>query len=132
MSTSFITRRRNLLEPKPKRSREPFYFGDIFSVDLILGLLMILPMMAIVGMMIFYVIPTFQNHNNLMASVRAECGFSPSQAARGEGLRFADGSVGFVTMKESGKKVPVEVVRTEKQLAFTNFESHETLCSIKL
>jgi predicted RNA-binding protein with TRAM domain len=54
------------------------------------------------------------------------------QAARGEGLRFADGSVGFVTMKESGKKVPVEVVRTEKQLAFTNFESHETLCSIKL
>jgi hypothetical protein len=78
MSTSFITRRRNLLEPKPKRSREPFYFGDIFSVDLILGLVMILPMMAIVGMMIFYVIPTLQNHNNLMASVRAECGFSPS------------------------------------------------------
>jgi len=132
MSTSFITRRRNLIEPKPKKYREPFYFSDIFSADLIVGVLMILPMMAIVGTMIFYVIPTFQNHNNTMASVRADCGFSLSHAARGEGLRFADGSVGFVTMKSDGKKVPVEVTRTEKQLTFTNFESHEALCTVKL
>jgi len=132
MSMSFITRRRNLLEPKPKRSKESFYFSDIFSADLIVGVLMILPMMAIIGVTIFYVIPAFQYKMDLSSSIQSKCGFTPYSSAKDKGLRLDDGSVGFVTMKESGKKVPVEVARTEKQLTFTNFESHEALCTVKL
>lgn len=95
------------------------------------SLLVIIMMFGMIGAMIFYVVPTVQKRENILSSMRSECGFTPSSSGK-TSLRLSNGSVGFVTMQESGKKVPVEVFRTEKHLKFTNFESHETLCSVKL
>jgi hypothetical protein len=133
MNTSFINRRRNLVEPKPKNGADRFHISYLFSPQIFSTVLIFI----VGGAMIFMMNHTanlFRESNAIEDSMSKSCEFTPASESRGEGLGLVinNGDVGFVTPNAGGKDILVEATRTEKQLTFTNLESHKALCSIKL